>query len=105
MTVYVAEIGGRAVVAFNADNDLEAQIEIEDEVFKNDLAVLNRAGARSGMGKPKFTFGKPTRPKGESSTVREPKQFSKVRSENGNPGWYTWCPLVTPLMTPRNKYR
>jgi len=28
MTVYVAEIDGRAVVAFNADNDLEAELEI-----------------------------------------------------------------------------
>ena len=36
MTVYVAEIHGRAVVAFNADNDLEAEREIEDEIFQND---------------------------------------------------------------------
>jgi hypothetical protein len=44
MTVYVAEIHGRAVVAFNADNDLEAEREIEDEIFQNDLAVLESSG-------------------------------------------------------------
>ena len=44
MTVYVAEIDGRAVVAFNADNDLEAELEIEDEIFQNDLAVLESSG-------------------------------------------------------------
>jgi len=40
MTVYVAEIDGRAVVAFNADNDLEAELEVEDEIFQNDLARI-----------------------------------------------------------------
>ena len=44
MAVYVAEIGGRAVVAFNAANDLEAELEIEDEIFQNDLAVLESSG-------------------------------------------------------------
>ena len=44
MAVYVAEIDGRAVVAFNAENDLEAQVVIEDEIFQNDLAVLESSG-------------------------------------------------------------
>ena len=44
MTVYVAEIDGRAVVAFNADDDLEAELEVEDEIFQNDLAVLESSG-------------------------------------------------------------
>ena len=44
MAVYVAEIDGRAVVAFNAENDLEAQVVIEDEIFQNDLAVLESRG-------------------------------------------------------------
>ena len=43
MAVYVAEIHGRAVVAFDADNDLEAE-EIEAEIFQNDLAVLESSG-------------------------------------------------------------
>ena len=33
MAVYVVEIDGRAVVAFTANNDLDAQIHIEDEIF------------------------------------------------------------------------
>ena len=44
MAVYVAEVDGRAVVAFNANNDLEAQMHIEDEIFQNDLAVLESSG-------------------------------------------------------------
>ena len=44
MIVYVAEIDGRAVVAFSAENDLEAQLVIEDEIFQNDLAVLESSG-------------------------------------------------------------
>ena len=48
MTVYVAEIDGRAVVAFNADNDLEAELEVEDEIFQNDLAVLESSGRPIG---------------------------------------------------------
>src|SRR5215213_7921256 len=38
------QIDGRAVVAFNAENDLEAQIELEDEIFQNDLTVLESGG-------------------------------------------------------------
>ena len=96
MTVYVAEIDGRAVVAFNADNDLEAELEIEDEIFQNDLAVLESSGRPLWDGEAEIHIREATRTKGESSTVREPKQFSKVRSERGNVGRCTWCPLVTP---------
>ena len=77
------QIDGRAVVAFNAENDLEAQIELEDEIFQNDLTVLETAGVRYGMGKSKSTFVKPTRTKGKSSTIPEPMQFSKVNPRGG----------------------
>ena len=94
MTVYVAEIHGRAVVAFNADNDLEAEREIEDEIFQNDLAVLESSGRPIWDGEAEIHIREADEDE-RSSTVREPKQFSKVRSGRGNVGRCTWCPLVT----------
>ena len=99
MAVYVAEIDGRAVVAFNAENDLEAQVVIEDEIFQNDLAVLESSGRPIWDGEAEINSEKPTRLKEESLRVRESKQFSKVRSERANRGWCTWCPLAIPPMT------
>ena len=95
MTVYVAEIDGRAVVAFNADNDLEAELAVEDEIFQNDLAVLESSGRPLWDGEAEIHIREADEDE-RSSTVREPKQFSKVRSERGNVGRCTWCPLVTP---------
>ena len=39
MTVYVAEINGRAIAAFNAENDLQAQGRGLSKPFRGDLRV------------------------------------------------------------------
>lgn len=44
MTIYVAEIAGRAIAAFNADNDVEAQQQLNDDAFQSDLIVLENEG-------------------------------------------------------------
>ena len=45
MTMYVAEIEGRAIVAFNAENDAGAYAIAEEDWFKSDLRVLESEGA------------------------------------------------------------
>ena len=44
MTVYVADIGGRGVAAFQADSDSDAVRLARDRVFRDDLMVLTTGG-------------------------------------------------------------
>ena len=44
MTVYVAEIKGRGIAAFHADNGAEAERLVRDRVFRDDLMVLASNG-------------------------------------------------------------
>ena len=44
MTVYVAEIKGRGIAAFYADNGAEAERLVRDRVFRDDLMVLASNG-------------------------------------------------------------
>ena len=44
MTVYVAEISGRGIAAFNAANDIEAEAHLADKAFLRDLIVLQNQG-------------------------------------------------------------
>jgi len=44
MTVYVAEILGRGIVAFDAANDDEAKAQLADREFMGDLYVLQNEG-------------------------------------------------------------
>ena len=44
MTVYVAEISGRGIAAFNAANDIEAQAHLANKSFLRDLVVLQNQG-------------------------------------------------------------
>jgi hypothetical protein len=44
MTVYVADIGGRGVAAFQADSDSDAERLARDRVFRDDLMVLATGG-------------------------------------------------------------
>jgi hypothetical protein len=44
MTVYVAEISGRGIAAFNAANDIEAEAHLANKVFLRDLVVLQNQG-------------------------------------------------------------
>jgi hypothetical protein len=44
MTVYVAEIEGRGIAAFQADNGSDAERVVRDPVFRDDLMVLMCGG-------------------------------------------------------------
>jgi hypothetical protein len=44
MTVYVAEIKGRGVAAFHANNGLDAERLVRDGVFRDDLMLLATGG-------------------------------------------------------------
>ena len=44
MTVYVAEISGRGIVAFDATSDDEAKARLVDKVFQRDLIVFQNEG-------------------------------------------------------------
>ena len=44
MTVYVAEISGRGIAAFNAANDTEAEARLANKAFLRDLVVLQNQG-------------------------------------------------------------
>ena len=45
MTVYVAEIAGRAIVAFEADGEDAAQARLADRAFRRDLYVFRSGNA------------------------------------------------------------
>jgi len=47
MTVYVAEIKGRGIAAFHADNGAEAERLMRDRVFRDDLMVLASKAGRA----------------------------------------------------------
>jgi hypothetical protein len=44
MTVYVAEVKGRGIAAFHAENGLEAERFVCDRLFRDDLMVLATDG-------------------------------------------------------------
>ena len=44
MTVYVAEINGRAIAAFNAENEIQAEARAASKPFRADLTVLENEG-------------------------------------------------------------
>ena len=44
MTVYVAEINGRAIAAFNAENEIQAEGRATSTSFRADLTVLENEG-------------------------------------------------------------
>jgi len=44
MTVYVAELNGRAVAAFNAENKIQAEDRATSRPFRTDLTVLENEG-------------------------------------------------------------
>ena len=44
MTVYVAEISGRAIVAFDATSDDEARARLAEKAFQRDLHVFQNEG-------------------------------------------------------------
>jgi hypothetical protein len=44
MTVYVAEISGRGIAAFDAVDDAAAQLQLADKRFLRDLIVLQNQG-------------------------------------------------------------
>jgi hypothetical protein len=44
MTVFVAEINGRAIAAFNAENEIHAEERAASKPFRADLTVLENEG-------------------------------------------------------------
>lgn len=44
MTIYVAEIDGKGIAAFQADSGMDAQRIVCDRVFRDDLMVLTSGG-------------------------------------------------------------
>ncbi len=44
MSVYVAEINGRAIAAFNAENEIQAEGRAASKQFRADLTVLENEG-------------------------------------------------------------
>jgi hypothetical protein len=44
MTVYVAQINGRAIAAFNAENEIQAEVRATSKPFRADLTVLKNEG-------------------------------------------------------------
>src|SRR5499427_6255044 len=44
MTVYVTEINGRAIAAFNAENEIQAEVRATSKPFRADLTVLENEG-------------------------------------------------------------
>ena len=44
MTVYVAEISGRGIAAFDATSDADAEVHLADKAFVRDLIVFQHQG-------------------------------------------------------------
>ena len=73
MQTYVAEIDGRAVIAFRASNDAEAQMFIPKKLCAQISRCFKTKGVRSGTGKLRSSCANP-----DSKNPRGAKRYSTV---------------------------
>jgi hypothetical protein len=80
MTVYVAEIKGRGIAAFHANNGSDAERLVRDRVFRDDFMVLATGWAAA--------LGWRNRHRGPPSAPRRGGKMAGITRQSDPPGQY-----------------
>ena len=86
MSVYVAEISGRGVLAFEAANDVEATTRLTDKLLLRDLRILQYQGKSLWDGVSKIRLREPSPEEFEIWRVR-PGTQEPIRSDDDDRNW------------------
>jgi len=96
MTVYVAEISGRGIVAFDAANEDEARARLADRVLRRDLHVFQNQGRSLWDGVSEINL------RGALPKEAETWQASRATAgQSGEPGDHEdWRVFLIPVIDP-----
>jgi hypothetical protein len=94
MTVYVAEINGRAVAAFNAENEIQAEVRASSKPFRADLMVLENEGHPRWNGRDKI-FIRKAFPAEEAQFDASQNRAIKDKEIDGTDDWLMFLVPVT----------
>ena len=89
MTIYVAEIFGRGVVAFDAESDADAQALLAERPLRRDLIVLQNEGRPLWDGVSKIQVRTATSSEAETCRASRAASVRSSRSptRSGAPSW------------------
>lgn len=93
MTIYVAEVSGRGIVAFDAADDVEANTRLTDRALLRDLHVLQHQGRPLWDGISKITLRGALQEEIEIWQARR----ATVAPEGDGGGWHV---ILIPVVDP-----
>ena len=94
MTVYVAEINGRAIAAFNAENEIQAEVRGRSKPFRADLTVLENEGHPLWNGRDEI-FIRKAFPEEEAQFDASQARAIKDKEIDEDGGWLMFLVPVT----------
>jgi hypothetical protein len=94
MTVYVAEINGRAIAAFNAENEIQAEVRGRSKPFRADLTVLENEGHPLWNGRDEI-FIRKAFPEEEAQFDASQARAIKDKEIDEDDDWLTFLVPVT----------
>jgi hypothetical protein len=95
MTIYVAEIKGRAVVAFQANTGVDAERFVQDRVFRDDLMVLATEGVPLWDGMSKINIRMASTGEEEKWHASRAKAVSHGDIETEDDAWIAFLVALT----------
>ena len=95
MTVYVAEILGRGIVAFDAASDVEAQARLAERPLRRDLIVLQNEGRPLWDGVSKIQVRSATPAEAEACRASHAAPVGSNRSPEED-----WRVFLVPVVDP-----
>ena len=96
MTVYVAEISGRGIVAFDAANEDEARARLADMAFRRNLVVLQNQGRSLWDGVSEIQLRGALPKEAETWQARHAKSGDAAGSGDHEHGLVFLVPVVDP---------
>ena len=102
MNVYTVEVNGRAVVAFNADDDVEAEAFVAiDDAFRNDLRVLENDGTALWNGTDPLSFRKALESEAQAFAHSYERAIGGGEADEGN----EWVCFLVPVKDPTDEFQ
>src|SRR5262245_39102499 len=98
MTVYVAQINGRAIAAFNAESETQAEVRATSKPFRADLTVLKNEGHPLWNGRDEI-FIRKAFPAEESQFEASQARAIEYRDENDD-----WLMFLVPVTDPTDEF-
>jgi hypothetical protein len=97
MTIYVAEISGRGIAAFNVNSASAADDLVRDPAFRDDLMVLQSAGVPLWNGRADIMV-RPARPAEDANWQRS--RARALRNGDVADEAETWVRYLVPIADP-----